>query len=102
MGEFRMNTGTVHTEGGKISNLSDDFGVSRRKIEEIVDRILASDYTSDDAKAIANEIKSYSPMLNQIQTKLERHGNFGMVASKQTIGTQEDIISRVTNSRTQL
>ena len=98
MSEFRMNTGAVHTEGGKISNLSDDFGVSRRKINEIVDRILASEYTSEDAKAIANEIKSHDPMLNQIQAKLERHGNFGMLASKQTIGTQEDIISRVTNT----
>ena len=97
MGEFRMNTGTVHTEGGKISNLSDDFGVSRRKIDEIVERILASDYTSNDAKSIATEIKSHNPMLNQIQQRLERHGNFGMVASKQTIRTQEDIISSVNN-----
>ena len=97
MAEFRMDTGAVHTEGGKISNLSEDFGVSRRKIEEIVERILASDYTSDDAKAIANEIRSHNPMLNQIQAKLERHGNFGMTASKQTLRTQEDIISSVNN-----
>ncbi len=97
MAEFRMDTGAVHTEGGKISNLSEDFGVSRRKIDEIVERILASDYTSDDAKAIANEIRSHNPMLNQIQAKLERHGNFGMTASKQTLRTQEDIISSVNN-----
>ena len=97
MAEFRMETGAVHAEGGKISNLSEDYGVTRRKIDEIVERILASEYTSNDAKAIATEIKSNDPMLNQIQQKLERHGNFGMTASKQTIRTQEDIISNVNN-----
>ena len=99
MADFRMDTGVVHTEGGKVSNYAEDFGVNRNKIKEIVERILASEYTSDDAKAIAAEINSHDPMLNQIQGKLEAHGNFGILASKQTIRTQEDIISSVNNGK---
>jgi len=95
MGTFKMNMETVHAEGGRISSLAEEFAINRRKIDEIVTRILSSDYTSDDGKAIANEIRSHEPMLNQIQARLEAHGNFGIRASKQTQMTTENIISGI-------
>ena len=91
MGIFGMNTGQVRTEGGNITNEAEAFGRSKKKIVEIVDRILASDFTSDDAQAIAGEIKSHEPMLNEIQARLEAHGNFGVYAAKQTVLTNEYI-----------
>lgn len=93
MGEFRMNTGVVHAAGGNIQKLADEFGYDKNKIDQIVDGIVSSDYTSDDARTIANEIKSFGPMLNNIHARLERHGAFGINASRQTLQTQEDIIS---------
>ena len=96
---FRMETAKVHSEGVRLKGLADDFGTSRNKIKEIVDRMLASDYTSDDAKAIAEEIRRHDPMLMLIQNKIEGHGNFGIKASNQTMGVQEDIITKVNGGR---
>ena len=91
MGIFGMDTGLVRTEGGNVVNESEAFGRSKKKIDEIVERIIASDFTSDDAQAIANEIRSHEPMLREIQAKLEAHGNFGIYAAKQTVLTNEYI-----------
>lgn len=95
MGIFGMDTGMVRTEGGNITNEAEGFGRSKKRIDEIVDRILASDFTSDDAQAIANEIRSHEPMLREIQARLEAHGNFGIHASKQTVLTNEEIKNSV-------
>ena len=93
--EFGMSTGTVHNQGVRISGLAEDFGVSRKKIMSIVDRILASAYVSDDARAIAREIKTKDLVLTAIQAKLDAHGNFARYASNRTEATQEEIISNI-------
>ncbi len=95
MSIFRMDAARVHSEGMRLKSLADDFGTSRNKIREIIDRMIASDYTSDDAKALAEEIKRHDPMLTLIQRKIEEHGNFGVNASRQTMGVQEDIITSI-------
>lgn len=95
---FNMLTDETHTDGVKGRNLAEEFGVNRRKVNEIVERITASEYTSDDAIAIASEIRSFDPLLNEIQDRLENFGNIGVYASRETVGLNEQIKESVNNS----
>lgn len=81
MSDFRGDTTAMYKEGRKIVNEAEAFAMSKKKIDEVVERILRSDFTSDDAQAIANRIKSYDQMLIEIQARLEAHGNFGVNAA---------------------
>ncbi len=92
---FGMTTGVVHNQGVRISGFAEDFGVSRKKIMSIVDRILASQYVSEDARAIAREIKLKDVGLGLIQAKLDAHGAFGRFASNRTEAAQNDIITNI-------
>ena len=95
MGDFRINPEVVNREGNRLNELASSFGANRRKIEQIVQRIEASEYVSKDANAIANEIRSYNPMLTQIEQRLDAHGNFAKMAVRRTEATQDDIISSI-------
>lgn len=81
MSDFRGDTATMNTTGRKILNEAENFAMSKKKIDEVVERILRSDFTSDDAQAIANRIRSYDQMLREIHARLEAHGNFGVHAA---------------------
>ena len=95
MGTFGMNTADVHNAGGNIQKQAEEFGYNHRKISEIVDAIVASDYTSSDAISIAESIRNYDPLLNQIQAKLDAHGIYGINASRTTATTNEEISSNI-------
>ena len=95
MGDFRVNPEALNREGNRINELAENFWVNRRKINEIIQRIEASQYISADAKAIANEIRSYNPTLEKIEQKLNEHGNFAKMAVRRTEATQSDIISSI-------
>lgn len=90
-GAFRMNTSQVNQEGLNITDLADAFGNARNAVKQTKDRIIASNFTSDDAIAIGNTIETYEPMLNQIQQKLQAHGDFGLLASRKTNEANENI-----------
>ncbi len=95
MGTFGMNTTDVHTAGGNINKLAEEFGYNKNKINQIVEGIIESDFTSSDGVAIAEKIKSYNPLLNQIQAKLEAHGAYGINASKTTANVNEEIRANI-------
>ena len=95
MGDFRVNPEALNREGNRINELATNFGANRRRINEIIQRIEASQYVSADAKAIADEIRSYNPMLEKIEQKLDEHGNFAKMAVRRTEATQNDIISSI-------
>ena len=95
MGTFGMDTGAVHTAGGNVQKQAEEFGYNHQKISNIVKGIIASDYTSTDAIAIAKSIENYDPLLNQIQAKLEGHGNYGIHASNKTTAVNEEIQSDI-------
>ena len=98
MGTFGMNTSEVHTAGVNINKQAEEFGYNHKKINEIIDGVIASDYTSDDAIAIAEKCKSYDPLLNQIQAKLEGHGTYGINASRATAELNEEIKSQIADN----
>ena len=95
MGTFGMNTSDVHTFGVNINKLAEEFGQNHNKIKQIVEGIVGSDFTSDDAVAIAEKIKGYDPLLNQIRNKIESHGTFGINASRATVNVNEEIKSQI-------
>lgn len=95
MGTFGMDTGAVHTAGGNVQKQAEEFGYNHRKISEIVKGITASEYTSTDAQAIARSIENYDPLLNQVQAKLEGHGNYGVHASNKTTAVNDEIKSNI-------
>ena len=98
MGTFGMNMDEVHSLGGKISDLAGQFGKSKSKLNEIVTGITQSDFTSDDAVAIAEKIKSYNPLLNEIQARLESFGEFGAQASNITSQVNEEIKDKIASN----
>lgn len=98
MGTFGMNMDEVYSLGGKINELAGQFGDSKTKLNEIVTGITQSDYTSDDAVAIAEKIRSYNPLLNEIQARLEAFGNFGTQASNITSQVNEEIKDKIANN----
>ena len=57
--------------------------------------MIANDYTSDDAIAIAEKCKSYNPLLNQIEAKILGFGTYGMNASRATVDLNEQIKSQI-------
>ena len=98
MGTFGMNMDEVYSLGNKVSGLAGEFGESKTKLNEIVDGITSSDYTSDDAVAIAEKIKSYTPLLNEIQARLEGFGDYGMKASNITSQVNEEIKDKIASN----
>ena len=98
MGTFGMNMDEVYSLGNKITNLAGEFDASKKNLNEIVDSITQSAFTSDDAVAIAEKIKSYNPLLNEIQARLEAFGNFGTQASNITSQVNEEIKDKIANN----
>ena len=95
---FGMDMGEMHRLGIKMSELATQFGTAKNELDEIVKGLVTSSYTSDDAKAIATAIKSYEPLLNAIQMKLDAFGQFGVGSSNATQNTNEAIISGIANN----
>ena len=95
---FGMNMEEMTRLGTKMTDLSDQFGAAKNKLNRIVQGLVDSDYTSDDAKALANAIKSYEPLLIAIQNKLGDYGNFATGSSNLTSATNEEIKSNIANN----
>lgn len=95
MGTFGMNMDEVYSLGNKINGLAEEFGASKNKLNEIVNGITSSAFTSDDAKAIADKIRSYNPLLNEIQASLESFGNYGQNASNIVSQVNEEIKDKI-------
>ncbi len=91
MGAFKMRTDVVHSKGVNIGEQADEFGYNLRRIEEIVNGIVSSSFTSPEAKDIAAEVNRHAPALKSMLQTLERYGEFAIYASNLTEQTSDDI-----------
>ncbi len=98
MGIFGMDMESMTRLGSRITGLAEQFGTAKKKLDEIVQGLVTSDYTSDDAKALADAIKSYEPLLIAIQNKLNDYGNFATGSSNLTAATNEEIKSSIADN----
>ena len=95
MGTFGIDMNEVHALGGKVMDLAAEFNECKESINSIVEGITTSDYTSDDAVAIANAIKSYYPLLNEIRDRMNGFGEYGQAASNIVNQVNEEIKDKV-------
>lgn len=95
---FGVDMAEMHRLGVKISELAEQFGGAKKELDEIVRNLVTSGYTSDDAKAIAGAIKSYDPLLQKIQEKLDSFGRYGVTGSNMTAQTNEAIKEGIANN----
>ncbi len=98
MGTFGMNMDEVYSLGNKINGLAEEFGDCKNSLFETVKNITSSAFTSDDAKAIADKIESYKPLLNEIQSRLESFGNYGTQASNIVSQVNSEIKDKIANN----
>ena len=92
---FRMSMDDVYRDGSKIVNSASEFRSDIEKIEQITNQIITSEYTSNDAVAIAEYIRSNAPKLREMAGIVEEYGQFAMKASNRTAAVQENIISDI-------
>ena len=95
MGQFTMYTDTVSQLGGHVSNNAEDFGVARKKIDEIVERVYASELKQKLGEETYNTIKSYDALLNKIQAKLDAYGQNAVTSANDTAALSEEKASEV-------
>ena len=92
MAEFGIDLEEVNNEGERIKKLGEEFYTNRKKIDEIIQKI---GYKSEEATAIATKIRSYNPLLEKIQNKINNHGEYAKMVVKRTMATQDSIKSRL-------
>lgn len=93
MAEFGIDLEEVNNEGERIKKLAEEFYANRKKIDEIIQKIESSGYKSEEATAIATKIRSYNPLLEKIQNKINNHGEYAKMVVKRTMATQDSIKS---------
>ena len=91
MEAFKMRTDVVHSKGVNINGQADEFEYNLRRIEEIVNGIVNSAFTSPEAKDIAAEVNRHEPALKSMLQTLRRYGEFAVYASNLTEQTSDDI-----------
>ena len=94
MGEFGMTTGEVHAGGVRINNQADEFSYAHKKLNDTIEFLLQA-YPSNDGKEIAEAVKGYEPMVNDVETRLHNNGEFSIYASKTTVNANEEVVSKI-------
>ena len=95
MGQFRIDTGRVRTSAAKIRNNADEFDRCIKRIDQIVNGIVSSQFTSPGANELGNEVKAHKPAMEEMQKTLENYGGYGTYVSKLAEQTDEDIAGMV-------
>ena len=94
MGTFGMQMDEVFQAGKNISGLAEEWLTAKQEIEKTVEMISEA-YPSSDGIELAEQIKSYTPMLNRMQEKLALHGATGMSFANTTAATNEEIRTQI-------
>lgn len=83
------------TKGNELEGQSREFGSNGKKIFDTVEEMITSNYSSPEAVAIANEIRSYQDDLESMQRAIANYGEFCKIAGNKVIRNQENIISSI-------
>ena len=95
MGRFVANPQMLKIKGQEIENQSQQFAQNVEKIYSTVEEMIRSDYLSPEAKAIAEEIKSYRNDLNAMTRKIDDYGKFCLNASNKVMRNQANIVDSI-------
>lgn len=95
MGRFVANPQILGSKGNEIENQAQQFAQNVEKIYSTVEEMVNSDYLSPEAKAIADEIKSYREDLNAMTRKISNYGTFCKNASNKVIRNQANIVDSI-------
>lgn len=82
-------------KGNELAEQSQEFSRNAKKIFDTVNEMITSNYSSPEAVAIANEIKSYQDDLENMQRAINNYGEFCKIAGTKVVRNQEDIISSI-------
>ena len=95
MGRFVANPQILKAKGDEILNQAQQFAQNVEKIYKTVEEMVSSDYLSPEAKAIADEIRSYRDDLNAMTRKIDDYGKFCINASNKIIRNQTNIVDSI-------
>ena len=95
MGKFTADPEIIRAEGNKIMDQSQLFRQNTKKVFDTVNEMTSSDYLAPEARAIAEEIRSYSGMLNEMAQVIEDYAVFCGNTSASVVNNQDNIISGI-------
>lgn len=95
MARFGADPQLLRIKGDEIENQAQQFAQNVEKIYSTVEEMVNSDYLSPEAKAIAEEIKSYREDLNAMTRKIGDYGAFCKRAGNQVVRNQTNIIDGI-------
>ena len=95
MGRFVADPQILRIKGEEVENQAQQFAQNVEKIYSTVEEMVNSDYLSPEAKAIADEIKSYREDLNAMTRKISNYGTFCKNASNKVIRNQANIVDSI-------
>ena len=83
------------TKGNELLEQSQEFKRNSEKIFETVNEMITSNYSSPEAIAIANEIRSYQNDIENMERAISNYGDFCKNAASKVVRNQENIISSI-------
>ena len=95
MGKFVADPVIIGIKGNEIENQAQQFAQNIEKIYSTVEEMVNSDYLSPEARAIAEEIKSYREDLNAMTRKIGNYGTFCKNASNKVLRNQANIVDSI-------
>ena len=95
MSRFIANPQILRIKGEEVESQAQQFAQNVEKVYSTVEEMVNSDYLSPEAKAIAEEIRSYREDLNAMTRKIQNYGVFCKNASKKIINNQMNIIDNI-------
>jgi len=95
MSRFVANPEQLTAQGNRIVDLAGQFNKNIDEIYKIVDEMVQSNYSSAEAREIANKIGQYKEILLNMRNRIENYGNYLRGASNAIITNQEEIIAGI-------
>ena len=95
MSRFIANPQILRVKGEEVESQAQQFAQNVEKVYSTVEEMVNSDYLSPEAKAIADEIRSYREDLNAMTRKIQNYGAFCKKASTKIINNQMNIIDNI-------
>ena len=91
MSQFIADPLTIDNSGKQIFSLAESFDANIKKMDTTINELVASDYVSPEAKAIAQELKNYRPQLENIRNVMAAYGNFGRKTGATVLNNQQEL-----------
>ena len=95
MSTFGAKPEILIAKGNELAEKSREFRENGKKIFDTVEEMITSNYSSPEAVAIANEIRSYQDDLENMQMAITNYSEFCKIAGNKVVRNQENIISSI-------